>query len=188
MTAEQTGSDSEERLQHSIEQLQKKKETVLDAFFSKDITKDEMRAMNNRYDAELTDLQARMETVKKRQALRYDLSQLSDDIRKEVTAIVKGDTKSEVFYKNLLAHMTVYPDKRVELCFNILPYKWVFVLDKLQKTKRENEVSHNDTEVPDKNEGLESLETQGFSEGVFHFAHSVPISVSRPLSSGYGME
>lgn len=58
MTAEQTGSDSEERLQHSIEQLQKKKETVLDAFFSKDITKDEMRAMNNRYDAELTDLQA----------------------------------------------------------------------------------------------------------------------------------
>lgn len=38
-----------------------------------------------------------METVKKRQALRYDLSQLSDDIRKEVTAIVKGDTKAKYF-------------------------------------------------------------------------------------------
>lgn len=188
MTAEQTGSDSEERLQHSIEQLQKKKETVLDAFFSKDITKDEMRAMNNRYDAELTDLQARMETVKKRQALRYDISQLSGDIRKEITSIVKGDTKSEIFYKNLLDHMTVYPDKRVELCFSLIPYKWTYVMDKLQKTKQKNEVSHNDTEVPDKNEGLESLETQGISEGVFHFDHSVPMSVSSPFSSGYGME
>ena len=140
--------------------------------------------MNNRYDAELTDLQARMETVKKRQALRYDISQLSDDIRKEVTAIVKGDTKSEILYKNLLDHMTVYPDKRVELCFNLIPYKWTYIMDKLQRTKQENEVFHNDTEVPDKNEGLESLETQDFFEELSHFAHSVPISVNRPLSSG----
>ena len=159
----------------------------MDTFFAEEITKEEMRMMTDKYDTELSDLQARLEAVRKQQTLRYDISQLSGDIRKEITSIVKGDTKSEIFYKNLLDHMTVYPDKRVELCFSLIPYKWTYVMDKLQKTKQKNEVSHNDTEVPGKNEGLESLETQGFSEGVFHFDHSVPISVKRPFSSGYGM-
>lgn len=188
LASEQTNLDSEERLENAIKKAQKKRTKVMDTFFAEEITKEEMRMMTNQYDTELSDLQSRLEAVRKQQTLRYDISQLSGDIRKEITSIVKGETASEAFYKNLLDHMTVYPDKRVEICFNLIPYKWTYVMDKLQKTKQKNEVSHNDTEVPDKNEGLESLETQGVSEGVFHFDHSVPMSVSSPFSSGYGME
>ena len=188
LASEQTNLDNEDRLQQAIKKIQTKRAKVLDTFFAEEITKEEMRMMTDKYDTELSDLQARLEAVRKQQTLRYDISQLSGDIRKEITSIVKGDTKSEIFYKNLLNHMTVFPDKRVEICFNLLPYKWVFVLDKLQRAKRENEVSHNDTDVSDQTGTSESLEMQGFSEGVFHFAHSVPMSVSSPLSSGYGME
>ena len=166
-----------------IKKIQTKRTKVLDSFFNEEISKEEMRMMTDKYDAELSDLQARLDAVRKQQTLRYDISQLSGDIRKEVTSIVKGETSSEAFYKNLLDHMTVYPDKRVEIFFNLLPYKWVFVLDKLQKTKQKNEVSHNGTDVSDQTGLPESLETQGFSEGVFHFNHSVPMSVSNPFSS-----
>ena len=183
LASEQTNLDNEDRLQQAIKKIQTKRAKVLDTFFAEEITKEEMRMMTNQYDTELSDLQARLDAVRKQQTLRYDISQLSCDIRKEVTAIVKGDMKSEIFYKNLLDHMTVYPDKRVELCFSLIPYKWTYVMDKLQKTKQKNEVSQNDTEVPDKNEGLKSLETQDFFEEVSHFAHSVPMSVSRPLSA-----
>lgn len=188
LASEQTNLDSEDRLEKAIKKVQKKRTKVMDTFFAEEITKEEMRMMTDKYDTELSDLQARLEAVRKQQTLRYDISQLSGDIRKEITSIVKGDTKSEIFYKNLLNHMTVYPDKRVELCFNLIPYKWTYVMDKLQKTKQKNEVSHNDTDVSDQTGLPESLETQDLPEGVFHFDHSVPISVRSPLSSGYGME
>lgn len=187
LASEQTNLDSEERLENAIKKVQKKRTKVMDTFFAEEITKEEMRMMTDKYDTELSDLQSRLEAVRKQQTLRYDISQLSGDIRKEITSIVKGETASEAFYKNLLDHMTVYPDKRVEICFNLIPYKWTYVMDKLQKTKQKNEVSHNDTDVSDQTGLPESLETQGFSEGVFHFDHSVPISVRRPFSSGYGM-
>ena len=183
LASEQTNLDNEDRLQQAIKKIQTKRAKVLDTFFAEEITKEEMRIMTNKYDTELSDLQARLDAVRKQQTLHYDISQLSGDIRKEITSIVKGETSSEAFYKNLLDHMTVFPDKRVEICFNLISYKWTYIMDKLQKTKQKNEVFHNDTEVSDKSEGLESLEMQGISEGVFHFAHSVPMSVSRPLSA-----
>ena len=49
---ETDSTDSAERLEYEISQLMKKKEAVLDAFFSRNITKDEMRMMNERYDKE----------------------------------------------------------------------------------------------------------------------------------------
>ena len=182
LASEQTNLDNEDRLQQAIKKIQTKRAKVLDTFFAEEITKKEMRMMTNKYDTELSDLQSRLDAVRKQQTLRYDISQLSGDIRKEITSIVKGETTSEAFYKNLLDRMTVYPDKRVELYFNLIPYKWTYVMDKLQKTKQKNEVSHNGTDVSDQTELPESLETQGFSERVFHFDHSVPKSVSSPLS------
>ena len=46
-----------EVLEREIAQIREKKEDVLDAFFSKYITKDEMQMMNRRYDNQLTSLQ-----------------------------------------------------------------------------------------------------------------------------------
>ncbi len=133
----ETGStDTEEKLRYEIEKITKKKADVLDAFFSKTITKAEMHLMNEKYDGQLADLQDRLQAVMQKENLRYDTEQLAEDIRREVTAIVRGETDSEVFYKNILNHMTVFKDNRVEVRLNLLPQKWVFVLEKLQNTQR----------------------------------------------------
>ena len=165
---ENISADTEEKLQYEIDKITKKKEDVLDAFFSKTVTKEEMRMMNEKYDGQLADLQSRLQTVRQKAALHYDLDALKADVKREVTAIVHGDTQSEVFYKNVLNHLTVCRDNRVELRLNLLPQKWVFVLDKLQDLKRKERV--------------------GEADGVCYRDSSVPISVSSPLSSGYGME
>ena len=124
--------------------------------------------MNEKYDGQLADLQSRLQTVRQKAALHYDLDALKADVKSEVTAIVRGDTQSEVFYKNVLDHLTVCRDNRVELRLNLLPQKWVFVLDKLQDLKRKERVSEGDK--------------------VCYRDSSLPISVSNPLSSGYGIE
>lgn len=130
--SEEGSTDSAEQLEYEINQITKKKEDVLDSFFAKEITKEEMRMMNERYDNQLTELNERLDAVRTREKMRYDTSQLQEDVRKQVTDIVSCKTDSEVFYKNLLDKMVVYPDSRVELKLNLLPQKWVFVIGQLR--------------------------------------------------------
>ena len=125
----ESSSDTGEKVQYEIDKVKAKKMAVLDAFFSKTITRDEMRLMNEKYDGQLADLQNRLQSVMQKDSPRYATEQLAGDIRSEVTGIVNGEQESEVFYKNILDHMAVFRDNRVEVRMNLLPQKWVFVLE-----------------------------------------------------------
>ena len=113
-------------------------------------------------------------------------------MRKQVNAILSGDTDSEVFYKNILDHMVVYKDCHVELRLNLLPMKWVFVLERLARLKDqisgenapETPGCKNETEVSGKAALEKNEENQGFAAPVCRHESSVPISVRSPLSSG----
>ena len=139
MAGEKGNGESAEKLDHEIEQLTKKKEDVLDAFFTQNITKEEMRMMNDRYDARISSLQQRLSAIREREKLCYDTGQLSADVKRQVSSILGGETESEVFYKNILDQMVVFPDSHVELRLNLLPIKWVFVLDRLNCLNEKNE-------------------------------------------------
>ena len=184
---ETSSNETEEQLQYKIEQITKKKEAVLDAFFSQTVTKEEMRLMNEKYDGQLNDLQSRLQAVRKKENLCYDMTQLARDVSKEVTAVVRGEKESEVFYKNILDHMTVFKDNRVELRLNLLPHKWAFILGKLHDFRQKTGVSLNDNAVSTKSGSQKSEEYQGLSVPVSLNTDAVPMSVSRPFNSEYGM-
>ena len=142
--------------------------------------------MNERYDKQIAGLQTRLDAVRKKEKLHYDTGQLSADVRKQVNAILSGDTDSEIFYKNILDHMVVYKDCHVEVRLNLLPMKWVFVLERLSRLKGaipgenapENPGCKNDTEISGESEDEKSEENQGFAAPVCNHEPSVPISVS----------
>ena len=152
---EEGSTDRVEALEYEISQLKQKKADVLDAFFSKQITKEEMHLVNQRYDGELEDLQRRLEGVRERESITYEEDQLEKDVGRQVADIVNCRADSEVLYKNVLDHMVVHKDRKIEIFLNLLPQKWTFVLENLRK-------SQNDPPVP--------------------------MSVSSPLASAYGME
>ena len=193
---ERSDTDSAEKLEHEIEQVQKKKEDVLDAFFSQTITKEEMRSMNDRYDAKLAALRERLQAAREREAMRYDTESLAADVRAQVRAILSGETDSEVFYKNILDQMTVWPDSRVELRLNLLPMKWIFVLERLTRLNAQFQaengpktaVCNSVADVSVETEVEKNEELQGLSTPVCNSDDSVPISVSSPRSSGQGIE
>ena len=165
-TGEGQGTDCPEALEYQIEQLTKKKADVLDAFFSRQITKEEMKLVNERYDRELGALRVRLEAVRSKGAAAYETEVLREDVQKKITAIVGGETDSEAFYKNLLDRMVVHKDKRVEVYLNLLPQKWTFILEDLRDVNR-------------------TLEEKGAVKNkVCKNGPSVPISVSSPFSSG----
>ena len=122
--------DSAEKLTHEIEQLTRKKGDVMDAFFSQNITREEMRMMNDRYDVRLSALRERLSVIRESEKPCCDTGRLSAEVRRLVSAILEGETESEVFCKSILDQMTVYSDSRVELRLALLPMKWVFSLEK----------------------------------------------------------
>lgn len=147
---ENDDGDSEEKLRYEMEQIMEKKQNVLDAFFSKNITKEDMRMMNERYDKQMGDLQERLQAVKTREQIHYETGSLKSDVRKQVTDMVSGLTESEIFYKNVLDQMVVYPDQRVEVKLNLLPQKWIFVLQKFSDLKKDTDqgVCNNNPSLP----------------------------------------
>ena len=194
---EQLG-DRPEVLEHQIELLSKKKADVLDAFFSRQITKDEMKLVNERYDRELEELRGKLAAARSKEGITYETEELKKDVRERVTALLNGETNSEIFYKNVLDHMVVYRDRRVEVCLNLLPQKWIFILENLREINRKLEenvpegggVCNNDPSVlPELGVNSKSAnpdEIEG-SGSVCQFDPDVPISVSRPLVSAKGM-
>lgn len=137
---EEGNADRAEELEYEISQLNKKKADVLDAFFSRQITKEEMQLVNRRYDKELEALQKRLEAAQARGSITYETEQLREDVGRQVAEIVNGRTDSEALYKNVLDRMVVYKDKKVEVYLNLLPQKWTFVLENLRGSQNEPSV------------------------------------------------
>lgn len=145
-----------QRLELELEKLQKRSDAILDRFLDQTIGKADFQRARSRCEAEITQTQEKIEAIRQRQKLDTDTKMLKPDIRAAITGIVSGQTADDSFYGRLLHHMTVYRDGRVEVALNLLPAKWVYVLNGLEKYR-------------DKIGG--------------HDASSVPMSVSRPFSS-----
>lgn len=140
-TSEEGTVDRGEELEYEISQLNQKKADVLDAFFSRQITKEEMQLINQRYDRELEALQKRLEAAQARGSITYETEQLREDVGRQVADFVNVRADSEVLYKNVLDRMVVHKDQKVEVFLNLLPQKWTFVLENLRR-------SQNDPDVP----------------------------------------
>lgn len=114
---------------------------------------------------ELTETRARCEQeIRELQSAIDSLDKRQELIRSIGTAveqIAKGLTYDEEFCGHILDRIIVQEDKRVEVRLKLLPFRWDFALSKAS--------------------------TAAGPSGSITDA-SVPMSVRRPLSSGYGME
>ena len=151
------GHQEMRRLELELEKLQSRSDTILDRFLDQTLSKADFQRAKARCEAEISRTQEKLEAIRQRQKLDTDTKTLKPDIRAAITGIVSGRTADDDFYGHLLQQMTVYRDGRVEVALNLLPAKWVYVLDGLEKYR---------------------AKIGG------HDASSVPMSVSRPFSSG----
>ena len=119
-------ASSPERLQGEIDRIQKKKEAVLDSYFSGEISKDDMVSMNRKYETQLEDLRRQQKEAEDLRREKKDLSSLRETIESEVNAILAMETVSEVFCKTLAESLTVFKDRHIELRLNWLPQIFQF--------------------------------------------------------------
>jgi len=126
LTGQSEARDEPERLRQELVRVQQKKEAVMDAYFSREISKEDMISFTEKYGQQLSDLQKRMDDALKRKENKQDSAALRATIQAEVTAILQGEAESEVFYKTLLQSLTVFQDRHMELRLNHLPQVFHF--------------------------------------------------------------
>lgn len=122
-TEQAAAGDDSRRLQQELERTQKKKEAVMDAFFSREISREDMLTFTRKYEQRMSDLRKGLEEAQSR---KENNQNLRTRIQSELSAILKGEKESEVFYKTLLQSLTVFKDRRMELRLNRLPQVFHF--------------------------------------------------------------
>lgn len=122
----QTSADNAERLQQELNWVQQKKEVAMDAYFSREISKEDMLTMTGKYEQRLNSLRQRLEETEERKDRNQDLAAQRQTIQSVVRAILDGETESEVFCKTLIESLTVFKDRHMELRLNWLPHVFYF--------------------------------------------------------------
>lgn len=161
ISIDSTGTDIK-ILKDKIEMLEDKRLKLLDVYMSGIISKDEFADARKRCDEEIAEIQSVIDSVDKQQTMKRQQDDLLSEISKTVEEIINGVEEEDVFYKQILDRMVVNDKDHIDVYLNLLPMKWSFVVKKASK-------------------GLIS-DLWNISDA------SVPISVSRPFNSGYGME
>ena len=119
-----------EKLKKELEAVREKKKRVLDAYFSKYISDEDIKLMNEEYDRKIRELTVQIETEKQETVFGNDFADPECEIRAGVCGIVSGESAPDSFYGNLLDHITAYPDRRMEVHLKGLPQTWVFLLQR----------------------------------------------------------
>ena len=110
-----------ERIFCELDRVQRKKEAVLDSYFSGDISKSDMQTMCERYTDRTETLRQQLERTQLQTA-----HPKNDDIPKAVQSILTGEEASEAFDRMLVHSLTVFPDRHIELRLQCLPHVFRF--------------------------------------------------------------
>ena len=121
-----TAWEEPDRVQQELDRVQQKKEAVMDAYFSREITKEDMLSMTEKYARQLTGLRKRLDEALLRKEHKQDCASLRSGLLAQVTALLTGETESDVFYKTVLESLTVFKDRHLELRLKLLPQVFWF--------------------------------------------------------------
>ena len=120
--ATQTDEDLR-RLSGEAERIRKKKEAMLDSYFSGAITNAEMQSMSRKYDTQHQALLLRRQEADR---CRQENETLQGLIHADLSGILRGEVENEVFCKNILERITVFQDRHMELRLELLPQVFRF--------------------------------------------------------------
>ena len=96
----------------------------MDSYFSGSITQKDMQVMKTRYEKQLNHLQERNACAGERDSVNE--GRCKKDIQNKATAILSCEADSEFLYRILLANITVFKDRHMELLFDHLDQVFIF--------------------------------------------------------------
>lgn len=102
------------KIRTEVEQTKKKREKVMDCYFSGEIAKDDMDTMCARYDKNLEMLGDKLAKCE-RENIHPPHENTEEEIMRQLMEITTGEGNSEISYQILVHSITVFRDRHMEL-------------------------------------------------------------------------
>lgn len=161
ISMDMTGTDTN-ALAEKIAEAEKKRTNLIDLYTSGDIDRSEFTALRAKYDTEIESLKSMADSIEKQQAMIQKQQELMTDIKKALDELIDGIEYEDEFYTQILDKMVINDRDNIDVYLNMLPLKWSYTVAKASKKAVASE--------------------RNISEA------SLPMSVSKPFNSGYGIE
>lgn len=168
MQIDLTGT-STSALSEKIEEAKKKRTGLIDLYTSGDIDKSEFTALRAKYDEDIEKLKSMAEGIEQQQTMILKQKELMEDIKNAINELINGIQYEDEYYTQILDKMVINDKNHIDVYLRMLPHKWSFTVAKGVTG------------------ALETLKKAEASENSISEA-SLPISVSRPVTSAYGEE
>lgn len=168
MQIDLTGT-STSALSEKIEEAKKKRTGLIDLYTSGDIDKTEFTALRAKYDEDIEKLKSMAEGIEQQQTMILKQKELMEDIKNAINELINGIQYEDEYYTQILDKIVINNKNHIDVYLKMLPHKWSFTVAKGVTG------------------ALETLKKAEASENSISEA-SLPISVSRPVTSAYGEE
>ena len=117
-------------LERELEETRTNKQRTMEAFLGQSISQEDFFFLNHRLDDRIAELKQQLTAVQQETA---EAQNTEEDIRADIQACIQTNVAEDSFCNQLLDHMTVSADGRVEVTLRFLSARWVFALAPLSE-------------------------------------------------------
>ena len=142
-----TGTDIS-KLHRRITDVETGKAKLLDVFLSGVISKEEFSMSRAKCDAEIAELQSRIDSVGCKESLIVQEQNLMEEIKAKVNEIIDGVKHEDAFYKQILDRMVINSHESIDVYLKLLPFKWSYTISKASKCGNSTNWNIFDTSIP----------------------------------------
>ena len=142
-----TGTDIS-KLHRRITDVETGKAKLLDVFLSGVISKEEFSMSRAKCDAEIAELQSRIDSVGCKESLIVQKQNLMEEIKAKVNEIIDGVKYEDAFYKQILDRMVINSHESIDVYLKLLPFKWSYTISKASKCGNSTNWNIFDTSIP----------------------------------------
>lgn len=157
-------NDNTVHFQTEIAKCEDKKKKLLDMCLNGYIEAEAYREACDDLSSQIADFEQKLINEQSNQQRLADKERNIVDIKEYVNAISTGEEWNDAFYRNIVDRIVVYKGRKMDIHLKLMPEKWQGkILAGAQEIKAYERIKHS-------------------------CVCSEPISVSKPFSSGYGIE
>lgn len=142
-----TGTDIS-KLHRRITDVETGKAKLLDVFLSGVISKEEFSMSRAKCDAEIAELQSRIDGVGCKESLITQEENLMEEIKAKVNEIIDGVKYEDAFYKQILDRMVINSHESIDVYLKLLPFKWSYTISKASKCENSTNRNILDASIP----------------------------------------
>ena len=120
--------DRPEKVEEKVRVIEEKRQSLLELYLGKDITKEDFRRMIAKYDAEAAGLEEEQKALEQRRAQTVRQDELLKQAVDTIKSLALGEEWDDTFYRRILDKIMVRPGNVLEVSLCLLPQSWRYLV------------------------------------------------------------